>query len=312
MSNILLIDGSNMFIRTYSAVASLDLHGNSNGGIVGTLSSLNFIINQCNLDKVIFVWDGIGGSKKRRSILKDYKNKRKPTRLNRNYEYELTDIDKNKELQRIRLDEYLKDLPIWKIEIEDIEADDVIAYLVKVFEEDDIVIASSDKDFYQLLNNKVKIFNSATKMFVTEADVSLKFNIAPQNFTLARSIIGDPSDNIAGVKGIGIKNTLKLFPFLSLPKEYNLDYLFNFALSSNDKKYDKILSNEEIIRTNFKVMNLKDIIISYHSIAKINESINEKKSFTSTSFRLKLMEDGITNFSDNFFKTFRILNIKED
>jgi DNA polymerase-1 len=271
MSKILLIDGTNAFIRCYSAVASLDVHGSSNGGILGTLSSLNYTINQCYPDKVIFVWDGIGGSKKRRAILSSYKNNRKPSRLNRNYEHELTDVDKNKEFQRVRLEQYLSDLPIDKIDIENIEADDVIAYLVKVFEKDDVVIASSDKDFYQLINDKVKIFNSATKTFVTESDVISKFNISPNNFTLARSMIGDKSDNVAGVGGIGFKNALKLFSFLSEHKEYNLDYLFEFAAASHDKKYDKILTNEEIIRTNFKVMNLKDTIISYHSINKINK-----------------------------------------
>jgi 5'-3' exonuclease len=311
MAKILLVDGTNMFIRCYSAVASLDMHGNSNGGIVGSLSSLNFIINQCHPDKVVFVWDGIGGSKKRRAILNSYKNNRKPTRLNRNYEHELTDVEKNKEFQRLRLEEYLKDLPIVKISIDDIEADDVIAYLVKVYKDDnEVMIASSDKDFYQLLEKNVKIFNSATKSFVIESDVLAKFNIAPKNFALARALIGDKSDNVSGIGGVGFKTVVKLFSFISENKEYDLDFLFNFAMSNDDKKYVKILQNEQVIRTNFKVMNLKDTLISYHSVNKINECINAKNSFGVTSFRLKLLEDGITNFSDNFFKTFRLLDMK--
>lgn len=312
MSKVLLIDGTSTFIRCYSAVASMDINGVSNGGVVGTLSSLNFIINQCAPDKVIFVWDGIGGSKKRRSLLKDYKAQRKPTRLNRNFDHELIDTEKNKEDQRIRIHEYLNDLPIWKLEIDDIEADDTIAYLVKVFEKDNITIASTDKDFYQLVGDKVNMFNTAKKMFVTKDDVLQKFNISTKNFTLARSMAGDDSDNIEGVRGVGLKTAVKLFPFLSEDNEYDLDHLFEFARTSKDKKYDKIIFNEERIRLNFKVMNLKEMIISYHSINKINESLKEAKHFNSTAFRLKLMEDGITSFGDGFFRTFRILNIKEE
>ena len=81
-NSILIIDGMNTFIRNFIVVPSMDTNGEPNGGVIGFLRSLKFLIREFKPSKVVIVWDGEGGSKKRRNIYIDYKSGRKP-RTNR-------------------------------------------------------------------------------------------------------------------------------------------------------------------------------------------------------------------------------------
>ena len=157
---ILLVDGSNLFICHWSANPNLDAEGRSVGGVVGFLKSLNYYTRKFKPTKIIICWDGKGGSQKRRKLVENYKSGRRPIKPNRTYEYEFENIEKDKVQQRIKLAKYLSYLPIYEIVVENIEADDSIAYLTKYFNNNRKVIVSTDKDFYQLLDNNTIIYNS--------------------------------------------------------------------------------------------------------------------------------------------------------
>jgi DNA polymerase-1 len=306
---ILIVDANNLFIRSYSAVPSLDLHGSPNGGIVGTLLGLRKILSIISPDKIIFAWDAPGGSRKRRAIVEDYKNGRKPIRLNRNYDYEGDNEQENRIKQRIRLGEYLSDLPLHQIIIEDIEADDVIAWLCQYYREDRKVIVSNDQDFIQLLNDKTIIYNSQ-KIFVTAKDAYIKYKIHPRNFAISRAIIGDKSDNVKGVYGIGFVTLLKLFPFLAEKEKTDLDRIFKACEEQTKDKYKLILESKQKILDNYKIMRLDSSIISVNSIERIKENIEQQIGLNSTAFNVKLLEDSI-KISDNFFQPFRIISFKK-
>jgi len=308
--SILIVDGNNLFIRNYSAVPSLDAHGSPNGGVYGTLLSLRKILSLFVPDKIIIAWDAPGGSKKRRAIVENYKNGRKPIRLNRVYEHDGDNEQENRIKQRIRLGEYLNDLPLHQIIIEDIEADDVIAFLCNYYHNDRKIILSNDQDFVQLLNDKTIIYNSK-KIFFTTKDAYIQYKIHPRNFAVARAIVGDKSDNLKGVPGIGIATLLKLFPCFLEKEKVSLDFIFETCekLSSDKQKYVDVLEAKQKILDNYKIMRLDLPIISVQSIEKIKENINQQLGLNATAFNVKLLEDSL-NISDNFFHPFRILNLK--
>lgn len=310
MAKILLIDGTNSFLRCYAAVPTLTSNGEPNGGVFGTLTSFGYIINLCQPDKVVITWDGVGGSRKRRSIIKEYKDKRKPTRLNRNFEFELDNPEANKIKQRLRLGEYLSKLPFHQVVVDEVEADDIIGYLNKFFAEDEKIIVSTDKDFYQLLSEKTKIYSPVKKKFIVKEDLVAEFKIHPCNFALARAIIGDVSDNLKGVKGVGTKNILKYFPMISEERKVTLEELLD-SCDRNDVKYEKFHTNRQVIEDNLKVMQLSEVLISFSSTQKIVQALQNRPSFNATGFRMHLMEDGITKISDSFFKAVKILDMKE-
>lgn len=306
---ILIVDATNNFLRCYSAIPTLTSNGEPNGGVYGFLASLGYFMRLTKPDKVILCWDGVGGSKKRRAIIKDYKLGRKPARLNRNFEFEFENLEENKIRQRLRLGQYLEDLPVTQISVDDIEADDVVAYLVKMYANDKKIIVSSDKDFYQLLNENTVIFSPTRKVFLNNKDILEKFNIHPINFALARSIVGDKTDNLPGIRGVGMINVVKYFPFLKENKKADLNDLFEFC-KQNGTKYEKFLLNQEVIENNLKVMRLDGVLIGPNSAEKIHAFVEKPLHLNGTSFRIKLYEDGIQSIKESYLHAFRVLESK--
>jgi len=306
---VLIVDATNNFFRNYSVVPTLTSNGEPNGGVYGFLNSLGFFIRLTKPDKVVLCWDGVGGSKKRRAIIKDYKQGRKPVRLNRNFEFEFENLEENKIRQRLRLSQYLDDLPVTQITVDEVEADDVVAYLTKMYENDRKIIASSDKDFYQLLDENTVIFSPVKKVFLNNKDILEKFNIHPMNFALARAIVGDKTDNLAGLRGIGIKNVVKYFPFLSDGKKVELEQLFAFCKESGEK-YERFLQNQEVIINNLKVMNLDTILMGFHSTDLVHKAMEKPLLLNATSFRMKLFEDGIHSIGESYLHAYRVLESK--
>lgn len=305
MSRLAIFDGTNQFIRSYSVVPTVNSNGEPNGGMIGFLRSMRMVIGFYKPDKVIVVFDGAGGSQSRRQVNKDYKAGRKPRRPAVNAD--LINVEENFRWQFVRLFEYIEDLPIHKLIIENVEADDVISYVANWFKNDEKIIISSDRDFYQILDDKTSIFNPTKRKFTTKQDCIEEFKIYPHNFVIARSIIGDGSDNLNGVKGIGYKNILKYFPFLSGAEKVSISDVFKLCNEKiNDQRYKKFIDNEQKIKQNYTLMQLEQTIISIPGQQKIDFILSKNTTLNLTSFKLKLMKDSITIINDkNFFDSFR-------
>ena len=312
---ILIVDGTNQFIRHFTVVPSLNAEGERNGAITGILKTIGYLTRVVMPDKFILCWDGAGGSQNRRQIDPQYKQGRKPAqpRLNTNYEFEQENVRENKIKQRLRLAQYLDDLPITEITIPNVEADDIIAYLCDFYKDEQKVIVSSDQDFYQLLDEKTIMFKPVVKDFYTEKKLVAEHSLYPCNMALVKAIIGDTSDNVAGIRGIGIKNVKKYFPFLTENKQFTLEDVLQFSAqeveTKKGAKYKKFLDNSDKLHNNFKIMQLKKSIISFSSIHTIQELLKEPVSLNTTSFRQKLIIDDI-NLGDSFFQQIKFLSLK--
>ena len=174
---VLVIDALNLFTRHYVAHPAVSENGSQVGGVVGFLYAIVNLVEQYRAVKVIVVWES-GGSPRRRAIHKDYKSKRRPEKLNRYYEDDLPDTVENRNYQISLIVELLKNTPVRQIYVQDCEADDVIAYLSRyTFKENRKMIVSSDRDYYQLLDEKTIIYSPTWKKFVTSKDVIKKFGI---------------------------------------------------------------------------------------------------------------------------------------
>ena len=213
---ILIIDALNLFTRHFVAHPATGVNGEHVGGIVGFLYAIADHVERFKPSQVAIIWEG-GGSIKKRSIFSEYKQKRRPEKLNRFYdEGELPDSIENRNHQISTLVEIIKNLPIIQVYVPDCEADDIIGYLCKYkFRNNKKLVVSSDKDFYQLLDSSTIIYSPTWKKLITKNEVIEKFKISPENFCLAKSICGDPSDNINGVKRVGFKTLAKRFPEFS-------------------------------------------------------------------------------------------------
>jgi DNA polymerase-1 len=309
---ILIIDAMNTFIRNYVMNPSLAADGSPIGGTKGFLMTTQKLVRDMNPDKIIVVWDGGGGSAKRRTIAKQYKEGRKPLKLNRAYRgMSSLEESQNRYDQMRKTMEYLNEMPIPQLMIEDIEADDVIAYICRMpaLKGDIKIIVSMDKDFYQLCDDETMIYSPVRDEFLNKKRIIEQFDIHPNNFAIARSIDGDKSDNLEGVKGAGLKTVAKKFSFLSEEKSYTLDDLFSACRrdDSGQKIYKSILSEKNKVELNYKLMQLYSPHISVKSSQHIKTTIeNFKPSFNRTEVLKMMTHDGIQEFNWNsLFQKFR-------
>ena len=160
-------------------------------------------------------------------------------------------------------------LNIKSIKVIGYEADDIISTLTYILhKEHEIIIASSDKDMNQLLvYQNVKIYNPAKKCFFDADDCFNKFQVSPKNFTFYQAFVGDSSDNIQGIKGVGPKTAVKLInKYETIHKfredEKNIYYKkmsdFESSLKLVTLKTDIQLEETEYTKQNFKTKEFKE------------------------------------------------------
>lgn len=306
---ILLIDAYNVFTRHFCANPTLNKDGLPVGGAIGFLRGLKKIVNDIYPSKIYVIWEA-GGSAKRRSIYPDYKKGRKPPRLNRFYDNDLHDLTENKNFQVSLLVELLKNIPVYQLYVKDCEADDVIGYASRYcFKDQPCVIFSSDKDFYQLLNSKVRIFSPTSKKYVSKDDVKARFNIFPENFCTIRSFCGDPSDNITGIKGAGFKTMVKRFPELLEEEHVSVKEIIKLseqrALKGKVKLFQNINDNQKIAQRNWKLMHLDTANLSSYQIQKIEQGIDTHELKRNKIGLMRILtKEGLSDFDvDSLFFT---------
>jgi 5'-3' exonuclease len=300
---ILIVDGLNLFTRHFVAHPATSENGEHVGGIIGFLYAISNFSEMYRPSKIIVAWEG-GGSIRKRSILKEYKAHRRPQRLNRFYEDDIPTTIENRNSQVSLIVKILKNLPVIQVYTPDCEADDVIGYICKYkFKDSKKVIVSSDKDFYQLLNNKTVIYSPTWKKIVTSIQVKEKFKISPENFCLAKAICGDASDNIPGVKSVGFKSLAKRFPLLREDNYMSLDSLIGTCHNEINegtkvKIFKLILESEIDIKRNIRLIMLDTQNIAHKQIKDIEEIIDTfSPSRNKMNILRILLKEGINTFN---------------
>ena len=281
---VLIIDGLNTFIRVFSVIPTTNDDGIHVGGIVGFLRSIGYTINMIRPTRTIVVFDGKGGSNRRRKIYPEYKQNRKTKyRVNRSYDFASQEDERhNMMMQLSRCVEYLDTLPVTVMSYDNIEADDTIGYLCRqVLTDSKITIMSTDKDFLQLANGRIKIWSPTKKKMYDDQMVMNEYGINSHNYIWYRVLDGDKSDNISGVRGLGLKTIRKKLPFLKENRIVNIDEVIDVLPDSKDT-----------IELNYKLMQLSNVDISGSTktkiIYKVNEPINRLVKF---KFEKVFLED---------------------
>jgi len=301
VQRLLIIDSLNLFIRNYVVKPYISKDGVPIGGVLGYLQSLQMLIREMKPTEVVICWDAPGGSIRRKQKLKEYKAGRKPIRLNRSFRNLTEDQEReNKIWQTGKILEILNGLPVIQLMVDGIEADDIIAYVAQheKYKGWEHIIISSDKDFFQLCSGLTTVYRPIQKKLMTHINITEEHGIHPTNFALARSMVGDKSDNIIGISRIGLKTVAKIFPFLSEDKNYTIDDLMEHcnSLSKKNKSIYSILESRSIIEDNYKLMQLYVPDISPIAAQKISYNINEfEPEFNRTEFVTMLARDGFHN-----------------
>lgn len=268
-SKVLIIDGMNTFLRSFAAVNHFNTDGSHIGGIVGFLKSIGYAIRIHKPTRVIITFDGEGGSINRKYLYPGYKANRDPNRKINFKSFDTVEDQVNAQINEVgRLIDYLSCLPVSVICLDRLEADDLIGYLsMKIYtdyDDSEVTIMSADRDFLQLVNDRIKVYSPTKKKLYDQEMVLQEYGVHPTNFLLFKTLLGDSGDNIPGVMGLGEKNIPKLFEFMNKPDKKTLTDLYEVCKNppKNSVLYKRILEVDNQVEVFYKIMDLKEPNIS--------------------------------------------------
>ncbi len=245
MKKLVAIDGNSIMNRAFYGIMNAKMLMTSDGiytnAIYGFLSILMKLLNEENPDYICVAFD-----------------LKAPTFRHKKYDgYKATRKGMPEELrmQMPIIKDVLKAMNISVLELEGYEADDILGTLARYGEDNDIevLLLTGDRDALQLVSDKVTVRIPTTKMGKTESTdyspevVKEKFGINPIDFIQIKGLMGDTSDNIPGVPGVGEKTAFSL-----ITKYNNIDVIYN-ALDKGEelegikgKLKEKLIDNKEL------------------------------------------------------------------
>jgi 5'-3' exonuclease len=262
-------------------------------------------LEEDNYGKVVVCWDGEFNSSIRKGLYPNYKSQRRNEMSEDEYESYLH--------QRQRVKQYLEEIFVRQIEVPNNESDDIIGYYCQIALDENITIFSSDKDLTQLISERVQIYSPIKKEYYKFGDkISInKVDIPHQNVLLTKVFVGDKSDNIYGIDGLGEKTLVKLFPIL-LDKSCTIEEILDSArIIGQEKKVPKIINNilsgktkmgifgEEFYRINSKIVDLGNPLITEEGKELVEQIYRDQIDPTDRGYKnlmRMMMEDGLFNY----------------
>ena len=300
MKRVLIIDALNAYLRAYIVDPSISSNGQPIGGLKGFIKILQKLVRETKPDNIIIAWDGPDGSRKRKTMDKNYKAGRKPIRLNRAIR-NLTEDEElaNKMWQQKRIIEYMNEMPIIQVLIPQIEADDIISYVTQMQHYDgwQKIIVSNDKDFMQLCDDETVLWRPTANEMLNTKRIVETTGVHPRNMALARAMAGDASDNLPGIKGAGLKTIQKRLPFLGEDKDYNIPDVLSYCIEntkgSRVQFYNNVIENKKLVEHNYKMMQLYAPQMSVQAKQFTQEAVeNFECDFNRTELIRMMREDG--------------------
>lgn len=305
MTKTLLVDGNNLLKIGFYGVKEYYHKGEHIGGIYHFLNTLRRFIEEQNFDKVVVMWDGESNSSARKLLYPKYKENRTST-----------ETDQKKESfykQKERIKQYLEEMFVRQIEVDNNESDDLIAYYCHISEDEQKTIFSSDRDLTQLISEKVTVYSPQQKRTYKMGDMikNKDLEFPHYNIKTTKIVCGDTSDNIDGIRLMGEKTLVKLFPeILENPITFS-DILSKAEQLLKEDKENTALKNlltgktkdgiygEEFFVINQKIIDLSEPLITEQGKTIVEEYYKETLDPDGRGYKnliKMMMDDGIFKF----------------
>lgn len=277
MKTLSIIDTFGYFFRNFYAMPKLtSKDGIPTGVLVGFANLINQLYND-NSSYIVFALEG-DGDKVRKQISSTYKSNRQ-------------DVDPSLSVQIDIAINWIKKMNLCSISVDGYEADDAIASLANLLDDGNITIriVSVDKDLYQLISNNIYIYDPFKKIDIRAQECFDKFGVYPNEFVDYQSLVGDSSDNIIGISGIGPKSAQALIrEFNSLDGIYNNIEVLNNVISN--KLAMKIVNGKDSAYLSRDLVQLRNNLI-------INFDIN--KAIKPHTHPLLIIKDELEKYNIN-------------
>ena len=276
------------------------------GGVLGFLRWFERRVKDLKAGRIIVAWDGDGGSLRRRSLYGEYKAGRRP-RLNRKHESESIDQEfANALAQRRSLMRILSTIGVVQLCVAGCEADDIVAFVVHFTVGDDVVVESSDQDLLQLLVVPgVRVHTPAGDRYLTPVDVLERFGCSVENLVLTRALLGDSSDNIRGIKGIGRKRVCDLFPMLSGTAVVGLKELRAVAACGASSLHRRLLDEFDVVIRNVRLMTAGESIMTPEMCREVRAQLEVEPVVDTFALNTAVVDAGLEPPFPNFAVVFK-------
>jgi 5'-3' exonuclease len=271
LQNTLLVDGNALFKSGYfGAKGEYNYKGQHIGGIYQFITMLRKLLSENMYHRVYVFWDGNFSGKLRYEIYNPYKSSR-----GKDYVNGTQPIDEEEVRERRVVMQYLEDLFIRQLRHEVVESDDFIAqYCLNKKPNEKVTICTNDSDMAQLISEDVRIYFIHFKNYVDTNNFSSYFCYHVENAALVKSMVGDNSDTIKGIKKLGEGTLIKYFPELK-EKKVSLTQIIERAKEIQQERKDQkkkplaVLDNiingttdsvlgDKIYEINYKLVDLKN------------------------------------------------------
>ena len=285
--NTLLVDGNALFKTGYfGAKDEYNSNGQHIGGLYQFLTMLRKMLVEDLYHRVYVFWDGNFSGKLRYEIYEPYKSGR-----GKDYKNGTQPIDESELKQRKLIWDYLNEMYVRQLKHEVIEGDDFIAYYcLNKKETEKVTIVTNDRDMCQLISPTVKIYFCDLKNYVDSSNFSSYFCYNQENAVLIKTLAGDSSDSIKGIKGLGETTIINLFPEVKERKVLLTEIIENARKQQEERKTKKqkplkILDNivnsitdgvqgNKLYEINEKLVNLKKPMMTLEGIRELEHLID--------------------------------------
>ena len=264
LSKVILVDTFGFFFRSYYALPPLHNSKHFPTSLLTGFATLIFNLYKEHKDScIIFTLEG-GGTNRRKEFYPQYKANRK-------------EAPQDLLAQLPVAIEWLEKMGLPTLSLQGYEADDCIATLATLAKKDgyETQIISHDKDLYQLISEGIYIFDYAKKQAITQKECYEKFGVLPNDFIMYQSIVGDSSDNVPGIKGIGPKGAQSILThFKSLESLYeNIEKDYENIVSLLGKRTAGLIKEhkEQAFISRNLVTLRTDLLQNYDFLSKKNE-----------------------------------------
>ena len=263
-NTIVIVDVYALIYRAYYAFPALtDTAGNPTGAIFGTISLLCNVCSKHRTHQIVLASDSYATSF-RKTLYPEYKSNRRAM-----------PEDLVSQIAHIR--EFLQKCGLTFIEKEGYEADDIIASLCSQFFDHKILIISADKDLMQLIDERVQMYDISKNNMVDVQAVVEKYSVPPEKMCDLQGLLGDTSDNVPGVPGIGIKTAARLL------QEYrDIEHIYEHIDQITPTKIQiTLLQNKDRALLSKELVTLvRDIDLSQYQTITNMESTVKHMNFT--------------------------------
>lgn len=271
-SPLILVDGSSYLFRAYHSPPHLtNSRGEATGAIYGVINMLKSLVRQYSPEQMIVIFDAKGPTF-RNEMYSEYKANRPP-------------MPDDLRTQIAPLHKIIEAMGLPITAIEGVEADDVIGTIADEQSKlgNKVLISTGDKDMAQLVNEHVTLINTMTNTILNPEGVETKFGVKPEQIIDYLALMGDKSDNIPGVPGVGEKTAVGLIQGLgSIDNIYkNLDDVAGLGFRGSKTMKAKLVDNQEQLTLSYQLATIK---------LDVEHGITSDKMFIQSPDKEKLAE----------------------